>query len=528
MEAKKTGGGRRGRASPARQAAAPTLLAGIDLGSTAVRLNIAETGPDAGVRVIEELTHPVSTGADIFRHGRILPGTMTAILHIIGNYLRLADDYGVEHRQIAASSAIHEAANREILADRVRHDTGLALVLLDTVEESRLAYQALLPWLRRRQGNFSLALNIGGGSTEMMILRGEDLQIGGVRRLGVARLFHAAGQTGGQTRAEILRAMSINIVNSARDVYQEYNISTFFLVNRNLYRAFRNDPLAERRPDDFIIAAEPLRRSLEKAYQLSPTEIGRLFNLGLTDAEMLIPAMLILDSFVWAVETAEVTFTNTETLSGLLIEMGMALRGENPLTAFRRQMVRSARAVGERYGYDRAHARMVTEFSLAIFDAVREMLDLDDRDRLLLELSAVLHDIGMYVSENLHHRHSAYLIKWSDIVGINENARALIAQTAYFHRQETPSDAHPDYMALSQFDRIRVAKLAGILRLADVLDRGHRQNVRSLKAEIAGEELRLVLDMSGDMGIITEALPKKADLIELVTGLRPVLRRNHP
>jgi exopolyphosphatase/guanosine-5'-triphosphate,3'-diphosphate pyrophosphatase len=501
-------------------------MAGIDLGSTALRMNIAELPADGDIRIIEELTHPISTGADTFRHGRILPETLGSILSILGDYLRLADDYGAEFRRAVGSSAIREAFNRDILADRVRHDTGLDLEILDTVEESRLAYHALLPWLRQRQGNYSLALIIGGGSTEMMILRGEDLQVGGVKRLGTSRLFHAAGQSGSQTRAEILRAMATNIVNSSRDFYQEYSISSFFLINRSLYRAFRGDPAAERRPNDFVIAAEPLRLRLGQACGLGHLELGRLFNLGLTDIELLIPAMMILDSFIEAVEAAEVTFTNTEMLSGLLVEMGMTIRGGNPLTSFRRQMVRSARAVGERYGYDRAHARLVTEFALAIFDELRDTLDLDDQDRLFLELAAVLHDVGGYISENLHHRHSAYLIKWSDIVGLNENDRTLISQTAYFHRLETPSDEHSDYMALSSRDRVRVIKLAGILRLADVLDRGHRQTVKKLRAEAVGGKLRLSLNMSGDMGIISDALPKKADLLELVTGLRVVLQRD--
>jgi exopolyphosphatase/guanosine-5'-triphosphate,3'-diphosphate pyrophosphatase len=499
-------------------------MAAIDLGSTAVRMNIAELFPDGGIRIVEELSHPVSTGADTFRHGRLLPETLRTILGILGNYLRLADDYGASFRRVVGSSALREAFNREILVDRVRHDTGLELELLDPVEESRFVYQALLPWLRQRQGNYSLALNIGGGFTEIMILRGEDFQIGGAKRLGASRLFHAAGQVGNQARAEILRALAANIVNSIRDYFQEYSISGFYLVNRFLYRAFINDSAAVRHPNDFVVAAEPLRRRLEQAHRLSHLELGRLFNLGLADIELLSPAMFILESFIDVVGAAEITFTGTEMLSGLLVEMGMLLRGENPFTAFRRQLVRSARAVGERYGYDRAHARLVTEFSLTIFDELREPLDLEDRDRLLLELAAVLHDVGMYISENLHHRHSAYLIKWSDIVGLNDNDRALVSQIAYFHRVETPSDEHLEYMAFPRPDRVRIIKLAGILRLADVLDRGHRQNIKNIRAEVDGDRLRLRLAMTGDLEVVIDALPKKADLLELVTGLRVVLQ----
>ncbi len=522
--------GRTGRATSRRTEvrAAPIMLGGIDIGSTAVRMNISEYVPEEQIRVIEELSHPISTGADTFRHGHILPETIHSICEILNNFLRLLDDYGVKARRAVASSAVREADNREILVDRIRHFAGLELEVLDAVEESRLAYQALLPWLKQQPGAYSLALNLGGGSTEIMIMRGEDLQIGGVKRIGTSRLYHAAGQGSSQSRSEILRSMANNLVNSTRDSFQEYTISQFFLINRILYRAFRGSPQAVVHDNDFVIPSKYLRERLNKVYNLNLLELSRTFNMGLADIELLVPAMMILDHFITAADVSEVTFTNTEMLSGLMQDMAMEASGENPLILFRRQMVRSARAVGEKYFYDRSHARTVTEFSLQIFDTLKDMLDLTERDRLRMEIAAVLHDIGVFVSDIHHHLHSAYLIRWSDIVGVNEADRFIISQIAQFHRQEAPGSQHPDFMLLSGRDRIRVRKLAAILRMADVLDRGHSQQVKNLRVEVASDKLLFYLQITGDLGIIMDALPKKADLLEQVTGLKIVLRREIP
>ncbi len=514
---------RRRRAGPK-----PELMGAIDIGSGTMRMKIAETVADGPVRVLEELTHPVSTGADSFRHGRILPDTLFSIITVMENFLRVLNDYNVQHRRAVASSAIREASNRAILVDRIRHFSGMELEVLDAIEESRIIYQALLPWLRQSQGSYSMALNLGGGSTEIMILRGEDLQTGGSRRLGTSRLFHTTASGGAQSRAERLQALAANIVRSTQDAYQEYNIAHFFLVNRTLYRAFRRDPAAERHDHDFVMGSDILRERIRKAITLSPIELGDEYNVGLAEVEVLIPAMMILENFIIAAEVEQITFTDTEMLTGLLAEMAMQLRGENPLMSFRRQMVRSARAVGEQYNYDRTHARVVTEFSLILFDALAEFLDLDDKDRLLLELAAVLHDIGMYVNEHHHQRHSAYLVKFSNIVGLNESDRLLASQIVYFHRRDLPSRDHPEFMALTREERLRVSKLAGLLRLADVLDRGHQQGVRDMRAEISGKRLILYLEIVGDMGIIMDELPKKADLLEQVTGLQVVLRREMP
>ena len=165
---------KRKKAKPAqrRKVPLPELFAGIDVGTSAMRMHIAQYLPnneDHPIRLLEELTHPVSTGADTFTHGFIRPETLYSICDILDNFIRLMNEYGVVHRRAVASSAVREAANREILVDRIRHNSGLELELLDAVEESRLAYQALLPWLLRRQGSYSMALNLGGGSTEIMI-----------------------------------------------------------------------------------------------------------------------------------------------------------------------------------------------------------------------------------------------------------------------------------------------------------------------------------------------------------------------
>gem|GEM_PF-708524 len=527
---KKDGAEEKARGRPPRRAAAkgkgcPALIAGIDVGSTALRMKVAELVEDGEPRIIEDLSYPASTGADTFSHGYILPGTFHAIIRVIEDFLHLLDGYGDVARRAVSSASIREAANCEILTDRIRHESGLELEILDTVEESRLVYQALLPWLRQNPGAYSLALNLGGGSTEIMLLRGEDLQVGGTRRLGTSRLFHAVGRGARQINSDILKLVTASIVNSTRDVYQEYHAARFLLVNRMLYRAFRNDPLASRNENDFVIPAEPLREKLKDAYTLGNLELGEHFNMGLADIELLVPAMLILDCFLETSEVKEVTFTNTEMLMGLLREMVLSAGGENPLLSFQRQIVRSARAIGEKFEYDRAHARIVTEFSLLIFDSLSALLDLDVQDRLILEVSAVLHDIGMYVSEVHHHRHGAYLVRWADIVGLSEADRMLAAQVVYFHRKEIPSSRHPEFMALPYAGRMRVRKLAAILRLADALDRGHRQNIKNLRVEIAGAKLLLYFQTAGDLGIVADAMPKKANLLEMVAGLEIVLRR---
>lgn len=510
--------------------AQPPLLGAIDVGSTSVRMDIAELLPNGPPHTIEELTYPVMTGTDTFRLGHIRPETMRAICGVLKNFTHLLDDYGVRTRRTVCTAAVREASNREIVADRIRHESGLELEILDAVEESRLAYQALMPWLRDGSSlsGYTMAVNLGGGSTEIMMLRGEDLQVGGTRRLGTARLSNAVGTVEGGDKTEVLEIITQNIMNSTRDVYREYHATRFLLINRLLFRAFHSHSAARHGERDFVIPVEVFRRETLEAAKLGPVQLGRKFNLGMADVELLVPAMMILSGFLNATEINEITLTNTELISGLLLEMAMEARGEKPLMTFHRQIVRSARAIGEKYEYDRAHARLVTEFALRIFTAIASHLDLFDHDCLLLEVAAVLHDIGMFVGERHHHRHSAYLVRWSDIVGLNETDRLMVTEIVRFHRKDIPSSQHAEFMALSPENRMRVRKLAAILRVADALDRGHRQQVKDVMIEIRDEKLHLLVNASGDLGAVSSAIPEKANLLEQVMGMPVILLRHMP
>lgn len=504
------------------------LLAAIDIGSTAVRMTLAQYMPESEPQVIEELSHPISTAADSFRHGSILPGTITSICEILTNYLDLLHGYDVHSCRVIASSALREADNREVVADRIRHRCGIDIYVLDAAEESRLVFKALEPWLGQRPSIHSIALNLGGGSTDIMVLRGLDLLAGGVRRLGTSRLFYAAGQGSSASKTEILHTTAADIAASAKDMFEDYSISRFFVINRLLSTAFAADPLAETHARDFVLPAEHLRRRLESAFALSTLELGQEFDMGLADAEILLPAMVILYHFIQSSGAEEVIFPDTEMLSGLIREMAMEVRGINPLMAFRHQILRSAQAVGSQYFYDRAHARAVTSFAMQLFDALRTLLDLDDHARLLLETAATLHDIGKYISPHRHNEHSAYLIRWADIAGISDADRELIAQTALFHRRELPETGKGVFGTLPMEQRILVRKLGGILRMADGLDRDHAGLVRNVRVNLTDTTIQLGLETDADLDVISNALPRKSDLLSQVTGLQVVLQReNH-
>jgi exopolyphosphatase/guanosine-5'-triphosphate,3'-diphosphate pyrophosphatase len=166
------------------------------------------------------------------------------------------------------------------------------------------------------------------------------------------------------------------------------------------------------------------------------------------------------------------------------------------------------------------HAENVSQLSVKLFDALHDEHRLGRRERLLLRVGGLLHEVGGYVSNRAHHKHSYYLIINSEIFGLSRDEHAIVAHVARYHRRSTPKPSHTDYMALSRESRMVISKLAGILRVADALDRGHAQQVREFAARKSGDELVLEIPGVSDLTLERRAVVSKGNLLEDIYGVK--------
>ena len=138
-----------------------------------------------------------------------------------------------------------------------------------------------------------------------------------------------------------------------------------------------------------------------------------------------------------------------------------------------------------------------------------------DRELLLLEVAAIVHDIGLFVAARGHHRHAYYLLKHSEIFGLSGADLEIVANVARYHRRAGPQADHPAYASLPRTDRVTVNRLSGILRVADALDKSHAQRIQNPKITVAGDELRIDVDGIEDLALERLALDQKSALFEV-------------
>ena len=201
---------------------------------------------------------------------------------------------------------------------------------------------------------------------------------------------------------------------------------------------------------------------------------------------------------------------------GLILDLGGF---EATTAALRHQVVSSTLALGRKFGFDEGHARVVASLAVQLFDALQPEHGLGATERLYLEVAALLHDIGLYIANRAHHKHSLYLISASEIFGIGGTQLRVVANVARYHRRAMPQKRHPEYMALPRRERSLVNKLAAILRLADSLDREHGSRNKVVKVERTEDGIVIwVPRRGGDMEAELAAFETKKDLFEEVYG----------
>jgi exopolyphosphatase / guanosine-5'-triphosphate,3'-diphosphate pyrophosphatase len=506
-------------------------IAVIDIGASAVRLVVAEVAPGERPVLLEEASRAVSLGKDTFSAGRIGARTMEAALKALGGFRALMDGYGVTTYRAVATSAVREAANADTFLDRVRVRTGIDVEVIDGAEESRLTYLAVRDRLGSHpamRDGLALLVEVGAGSADLTMLdHGQPIQ-SGVYPLGAIRMRQSLGNWQGSHEQRI-RLMTRHVLNVVGDIREEMPLaSARHMVALGHDVRFAASQLGEPGPDGIQqVERERFIEFCQRMEALDQETIADRFQLAPVDAETLAPALLVGRSLLAATAAESLTVPDVSLRAGLLVDLSRP--GDEPEFAdFSRQVLASAAALGEKYRYDAPHARQVARLAARLFDELHGEHGLASRDRLLLEVAALLHDIGIFVSLRAHHKHSQYLLTAAEIFGLASEDQVLVGNVARYHRRGLPQKTHLPYMELDREDRVRVNKLAAILRVANALDAEHMQKITDLAVRREDDHWVLEVDGAGDLTMERLAVTSRADLLAQVFGHDLLFRIKEP
>ncbi len=499
------------------QPASPQLVAVVDMGASAIRLVVGEIAPNRSIRTIEEASRGVLLGRDTFSSsGAIRSETIDAALAALENFRRIIDGYGITQVHAVATSAVREARNVDVFLDRIQQRTGIAFAIVDEAEESRLVFLAVKQALRRRaplRGAWTLLTEVGGGSTSLTLLhqgqpnRSAVYALGAIRlrqQLDLRRLTH-------DVQLSLLKRSIANVIDEIRIDNPLRRVTHMVAMGGDV--RFAASQILEAVADDDVreVGREAFLAFCDQVERLDAEQLVERFRLPDVEAETLVPSLLVYRALLSETRARKLVVSDASLRTGLLLDAADP-GGRSGAEEFEQQVLASAEALGHKNRFDRAHGRHVAALAMQLFDAFRDDHGLGNRERLLLQVAALLHDIGLYVSLRAHHKHSQYLLAASQIFGLSNDETAIVSNVARYHRRGAPQTSHLPYVALDRQDRLLVNKLAAILRVANALDAEHLQKVTGLRLRRHDRSWILEIDGTGDLTMELLAAAARADM----------------
>jgi exopolyphosphatase / guanosine-5'-triphosphate,3'-diphosphate pyrophosphatase len=524
------------RQSPSRQTAIPDrvsndadartdLVAVLDMGASAIRLVVAEIRADRSIRVIDEASRGVLLGRDTFSSGVIRARTIDAVVAALENFRELANQYGPHQVRAVATSAVREARNVDIVLDLIRARTGTTFEIVDEAEEARLLFLAVKQTMRdvpALQGPWTLIAEVGGGSTSLTLLRRGDPNRSGVYALGAIRLRQQLDlrRLPHALQLALLKRSIANVVDEIRLDIPLHHVTHVIAVGGDI--RFAAAEMAQNGAHRDMPAAA-FNAFCDEIERLDEERLVDRFRLAPVEAETLVPSLLVYRALLSETGASGLVVSEASIRGGILLDLAEPAERAHA-DDFHRQVLASAESVGHKHRFDRKHGRHVAMLAGRLFDDLRDDHGLSDRHRLLLEVAALLHDVGIYISLRAHHKHSQYLLAAAQIFGLANEDMAVVSNIARYHRRALPQPSHLPYAALDRDDRLAVNKLAAILRLANALDAEHLQKLRTVR--LVRRDPTWILEIAGQADVTMEerAAAARADLFVETYGRELTVR----
>ncbi|HUR64339.1 MAG TPA: Ppx/GppA phosphatase family protein [Candidatus Thermoplasmatota archaeon] len=487
----------------------PLRVACVDVGSNGLRCMAAEFQDATRHRVLVQERAPVRLGQSVFEVGAIDTEAMEAAVEALAGFKRSLDACDVQVVRAVATSAVREAANQDQFLRKVRRGAGLQVEVISGAEEARLVAAAVARRLPMAGPPWML-MDLGGGSVEIGLvdagglLWSESHPMGSVRLLGE---FHALKQD-----AERFQRLLAGTVHTLRlNLPRGRKPAGLAATGGNIEELAR---LAGCKEGE--VAELPLKRLREQVQRLAKMSLEeRKKELGLRPdrADVIVPAGLTYAHVADLCGAETIHVPHVSLKDGVLFDLVDSLAVHTDAQAKSEHVVLDASvALGRHYHFEEAHGVQVGRLAVSLFDQTRDLHRLRAADRTLLQAAAVLHDVGRFISDNKHHKHSYYLISQADLAGLSGDDLEVVAQVARYHRRKEPAPHHKPFARLAAADQQRVVRLAALLRVADALDRQHLGAVHAVKVRVEKDAVVLRLRGQGDLALEQWAVQEKGGL----------------
>lgn len=505
-------------------------FAAIDVGSYELSMKIFEVSKARGMREIDHVRHGIDMGTESYTTGKLSYERVDELCRVLREFTGIMKAYQVESYRAYGTSAIRETENTAILLDQIEQRTGIRIEVLSNSEQRFLDYKSIAlqgGGFEKIIENPTAIVDIGGGSIQISLFDKDTLVSTQNLKLGVLRL---------QERMNHLDA-SINqykmlieeLVDSQLDIYKKLYLRDREIKNIIVVDDYISALVKRKRINNEIsgyAGAEMLRRFVEAYRNKSLSELSGKLDMPEENMPILYISLLLLRRIV-DIMGAELIWAPGVTLcDGIAYEYAEKNKMISTTHDFEQDIIACAQNISKRYRGSKKRGETLELIALTIYDSMKRVHGLDKRERLLLQLSTILHDCGKYISMANLGECSYSIIMATEIIGLSHLEREIVANVVkYNHMDFDYYEILGRYTTLDRNSYLKIAKLTAVLRLANGLDRSHKQKFKNVKTALKDDQLIITVDTNEDITLERGLFGARAEFFEEVFSVRPVIRQ---
>lgn len=505
-------------------------FAAVDVGSFELSMKIFEISSKNGMREIDHVRHRLALGSDTYNTRKISPARMDELCRVLREFLQIMKTYQVTEYKAYGTSAIRETENTTIVLDQIKNRTGMDIEVVSNSEQRFLDYKSVASKGEKfykiiEKG--TAIVDIGGGNIQISLFDKDKLVVTQNLKLGVMRLHERLIKMRPRPNQvdELLEEMIQSQLAVFRKLYlKERQVSHLIVVDDYVSGYIKNN-LAKNGGNE-MVAVEKFVSFTDSLTNLRGEEMADTLDIPEENVELFGISAHLIKNVARLLEVESIWAPGVTLCDGIAFEYAERNKRKFIAHDFEKDILACAGNISKRYMGSRKRSEAMEQICLAIFDSMKKVHGMGDRERLLLRLAAILHDCGKFISLTNVGECSYHIIMNTEMIGLSHLEREIVAYVVRFNHDKFVY--YDEIVTSSLMDRrsyLVIAKLTAILKVANSLDKSHKQKLKGIKGELKEQNLHIMVESSQDIFLEQEMFKKVADFFEEVYSVRPMIEQ---
>lgn len=506
------------------------MFAAIDVGSYELTCKIFEYSPKNGMKAVDVIHHRLALGNDTFATGKVSQEKVNELCKVLQDFSQIMKSYGVEAYRAYGTSAIRETKNATILLDQIAQRTGIRIGTISNSEQRFLGYKAIASKgedFNQTIEKGTVILDIGGGSIQISLFNKDTLMATQNLKLGVLRLRESLSR--------------IDVVPSKQDSLLEEMISAQLSVVKKMYMKDKEietiivvddyvpnllQQLEQPEGKKGFLSLEQFENYWNEMHTTSVEVLSKKYGMPEENIGLLSISSAVIRRLAKMMEAKQLWVPGVTLCDGIGYEYGESKGLLKPDHDFEQDIVACAQNISKRYMGSKKRGETLEKITTNIFDHMKKIHGMGDRERLLLRLAAILHDCGKYISMSNLGECSYNIILSTEIIGLSHREREILANVVKFNHVEFVYENEIGRETdLSKEDYLLIAKLTAILKVANGLDRSHKQKFKDTQVSLKDNTLVFTVATAADISLEKGLFSDRAAFFEEVYNMKPVIKQ---